>query len=44
MFDALLFDLAVVANDWCVEADSLPALVSGYRSVPPIAGLIGPPY
>ena len=37
--DALLFDLAVVANDWCVEADSLPALVSGYRSVRPIGDL-----
>ena len=34
--DALLFDLAVVANDWCVETGSLSALVSGYRSVRPI--------
>lgn len=37
--DALLFDLAVVANDWCIEAGSLPALVSGYRSVRPIGDL-----
>ena len=34
--DALLFDLAVVANDWCVDAGSLRALVSGYTSVRPI--------
>lgn len=35
--DALLFDLAIVANDWCADVASLQALVSGYTSVRPIA-------
>lgn len=30
--DALLFDLAVTANDWCFDAASLRALLDGYRS------------
>lgn len=34
--DCLLFDLAVVANDWCIDAASLQLLVSGYRAVRPI--------
>ncbi|MDD2740698.1 MAG: homoserine kinase [Rhodocyclaceae bacterium] len=34
--DVLLFDLAVVANDWCADAAKLSALVAGYRSVRPI--------
>ena len=35
--DALLFDLAVVVNDWCVDATNLPALVSAYHSVRPVS-------
>ena len=35
--DALLFDLAVVANDWCHDVASLRELVAGYASVRPIA-------
>ena len=35
--DALLFDLAVVANDWCADAGNLSALVAGYRQVRPIS-------
>ena len=31
--DSLLFDLAVVANDWCTDADRLRALVAGYRAL-----------
>lgn len=34
--DALLFDLAVVANDWCANAASLRALFAGYASGRPI--------
>jgi homoserine kinase type II len=34
--DALLFDLAVVANDWCHDAASLRELAAGYASVRPI--------
>lgn len=30
--DALLFDLAVVANDWCTDQASLAALLAGYES------------
>ena len=35
--DVLLFDLAVVANDWCTDQEKLNALVAGYRRVRPIA-------
>ncbi len=35
--DALLFDLAVVANDWCGDAAALAALVSGYAAVRPLS-------
>lgn len=31
--DCLLFDLAVVANDWCFSDEALAVLVAGYRSV-----------
>jgi homoserine kinase type II len=31
--DSLLFDLAVVANDWCADAGSLQPLVAGYRAL-----------
>ena len=34
--DVLLFDLAVVANDWCTDQEKLNALVAGYCSVRPI--------
>lgn len=34
--DAWLFDLAVVANDWCPDADRLAALVAGYAGVRPL--------
>lgn len=34
--DALLFDLAVVANDWCFDAASLSGLLAGYQSVRPL--------
>lgn len=34
--DCLLLDLAVVANDWCFSAETLAALVAGYRSVRPL--------
>lgn len=30
--DVLLFDLAVVANDWCFDAPALAALIEGYTS------------
>ena len=35
--DVLLFDLAVVANDWCGDAGNLPALVAGYHQVRPLS-------
>lgn len=35
--DVLLFDLAVVVNDWCTDQEKLNALVAGYRSVRPIS-------
>jgi homoserine kinase type II len=35
--DVLLFDLAVVANDWCSDAEKLSTLVAGYHSVRPIS-------
>ncbi len=31
--DALLFDIAVVANDWCADDASLHALLTGYQEV-----------
>ena len=34
--DAWLFDLAVVANDWCPDAGRLAALVEGYAGVRPL--------
>lgn len=34
--DCLLFDLAVVANDWCFSAETLAELVAGYRAVRPL--------
>jgi homoserine kinase type II len=34
--DALIFDLAVVANDWCFDDASLAGLVAGYQSVRPL--------
>lgn len=34
--DCLLFDLAVVANDWCSSAEALAELVAGYRAVRPL--------
>lgn len=34
--DAWLFDLAVVANDWCADEAALAALVEGYAGVRPL--------
>ncbi|MGB4912773.1 MAG: homoserine kinase [Candidatus Dechloromonas phosphoritropha] len=34
--DSLLFDLTVVANDWCPEADQLAALIAGYSALRPL--------
>jgi len=34
--DALLFDLAVAANDWCLDAAAEAALLSGYESERPL--------
>ncbi|NTV69575.1 MAG: homoserine kinase [Azonexaceae bacterium] len=34
--DALLFDLAVVANDWCGSDNALAALISGYAAQRPL--------
>jgi len=34
--DSLLFDLAVVANDWGADDDSLSALIAGYRAWRPL--------
>jgi homoserine kinase type II len=35
--DALLFDLAVVANDWCGDEASLKALIAGYERQRPLS-------
>ena len=35
--DSLLFDLAVVANDWCADAQRLQALLAGYRALRQLA-------
>ena len=34
--DCLLFDLAVVANDWCADDEMLKALIAGYASIRPL--------
>jgi homoserine kinase type II len=34
--DCLLYDLAVAANDWCADADSLRALLAGYTARRPL--------
>ena len=34
--DSLLYDLAVVANDWCADAGHLAALLAGYRALRPL--------
>lgn len=34
--DALLFDLAVVANDWCADDDAVAALIAGYAAQRPL--------
>ena len=34
--DVLLFDLAVVANDWCVDAAALRELIAGYTAQRPL--------
>lgn len=34
--DCLLFDLAVVANDWCDDAARLAALLAGYAGIRPL--------
>lgn len=34
--DAWLFDLAVVANDWCADDAALSALIEGYAGVRPL--------
>jgi len=34
--DCLLFDLAVVANDWCDDAERLRALLAGYAAQRPL--------
>ncbi|HLO64153.1 MAG TPA: homoserine kinase [Azonexus sp.] len=34
--DAWLFDLAVVANDWCADDAALAALIDGYTGVRPL--------
>jgi homoserine kinase type II len=35
--DALLFDLAVVANDWCADDAALAALIAGYAAQRPLS-------
>lgn len=35
--DALLFDLAVVANDWCADDDGLAELCAGYAAHRPLS-------
>lgn len=35
--DCLLFDLAVVANDWCPDEARLQALVAGYAALRPLS-------
>ena len=35
--DTLLFDLAVVANDWCADDEALAALIAGYASRRPLS-------
>ena len=37
--DAWLFDLAVVANDWCTDAATLAALIGGYADRRPLTDL-----
>lgn len=37
--DCLLFDLAVVANDWCADAAALAALLAGYQAIRPLTAL-----
>lgn len=34
--DAWLFDLAVVANDWCADDAALAALIDGYNGIRPL--------
>lgn len=34
--DVLLFDLAVVANDWCADAAAVAELIAGYESIRPL--------
>lgn len=34
--DCLLYDLAVAANDWCADAESLRALLAGYEARRPL--------
>jgi homoserine kinase type II len=36
--DAWLFDLAVVANDWCSDEATLTALIAGYAAHRPLTG------
>lgn len=35
--DVLLFDLAVVANDWCADEMALDALIAGYQGQRPLS-------
>jgi homoserine kinase type II len=35
--DSLLFDLAVVANDWCADAQQLAACIAGYHALRPLS-------
>ena len=36
--DVLLYDLAVVANDWCADEAALAALIAGYAGQRPLTG------